>query len=396
MKQLGVSFVGTTTDLATFFATSKIQPLMQYVVDGTVYYAKQNVNGAYAANDGTKHDLVKVGSMQSFKVTDGATISIFGDNDILTLTGSKLIDVALSGSTATITLKSGSATAGQFLAADGSGGASYVSIPANYVTSVTNTATANATVSGDQLTVNTRISDFANNLVKSDANGLYVAPLTIGTNAQSFLDFDSATNTLNINAIRHNQKYVATQGFATWISSVYASANYPSGIPAARTGDIIIDTLNITTWMLITDISTGTSSDWKEIQGDVTASVVRQYFSSSNAGIAFDSTTGEFGLTVDPLTSGASITSAGLKITPSAGAVVDIYGISNHSVNYPTTIQALFDETAKYAKKLYDGTAPYFYLKGADDLVYKFDIDANGVFGGNAIPSGVATSDFIA
>jgi len=399
MKALVVVINDTLANIQAHIEANKIQPYQNYIVtengNSVMYWAKPNPNGIYLANDGSKYNLEKTGSMQKFVVSDGTNTSDFADGDVLVLNAGSLVSVSLSGKVATVSLNSTGATAGQVLTANGTGGVSYTTIPTNYVTVVGNTETSNLAVAADgQLTSSVKISTLTNNLLKSSANGLEVAPLTLGTNAQDFLVFDAATNTLGINAIRHNQKIVAASGFATWISSVYSTANYSNGVVAPRIGDFVIDTQNVATWMCVTDTPNGTAADFVEIKADITESVTRQWFGSTNSGIAYNTTSGQFALTLDDSGSGTAITANGLKVTPANGAILDTYGVLKNGANYESTVQAYADGISLYAKKLFDGTASYYRIKGADNKVYQFEIDINGQLEYNAIPSGSATTDF--
>ena len=79
MKALVVVINDTLANIQAHIEANKIQPYQNYIVtengNSVMYWAKPNPNGIYLANDGSKYNLEKTGSMQKFVVSDGTNTS---------------------------------------------------------------------------------------------------------------------------------------------------------------------------------------------------------------------------------------------------------------------------------------------------------------------------------
>lgn len=191
-----------------------------------------------------------------------------------------------------------------------------------------------------EVTANTQFSAAADNIASAEADGIYVKDLAIAPDSQSRLSYDAATRTIGITAL--GMTNVTTNTTAADVAA-FVAAEYTAG-NEYQEGDVVILTSNNTAY-IHNGGTAGDANDFTVLETpDLDAAAIRALFSSGNAGIDYNASTGTFTLTLDPdAANDLSITGAGLMLDVSAAPVIDTNDLLGGGP-VAVSLQALLDE----------------------------------------------------
>ena len=436
----GVHLTFTEASIAAFLAIAGnyVEPLMDYLINDDEWFCQPDAAGAYTARSGAKYNLVPSGAKYATMKVGGVTHQLTRQNNTIEATATGIATVTLTNGKFVFGATSGTATNGQKLVADGTGGFVFVDEDAALVGA--NGQAVSTTVAGGFITSELIVSSTANNVLRKDGTGAFVLvkgkaldAITTsydGVTGEVIANFNVSPDAGNSLIVRANgafsQSVTVAAGSAQYaqivggelslkplaikdvqvtsgdIDAAWIAANYATGTEFQE-GDMIMCP-DVSKAYVNNGGTTGTMADFTQIQvPNLTATTVRSWLSAKN-GVSYNPTTGEFVGVVAPGNTGLSVGVNGFNFAYQDQIVYDAAGIMNTGLNASATLHNFLTTTATYAKRMWDTTCTYYYMTGqlfdGSIVTKKFFLDGDGHLvyeihtGGSDFSGTVLTSPF--